>query len=167
MHQALRRIRGIVVAGLLWAIPWALAGGLMAAALFPYTPHPPGVPLALLYAVLTGGVVLGAWGAFVGMAFGVALTFAGRRRTLAELSRKRVAVWGAIAAAVGPVMAGIQGYLSGQHFGFALLPAAVVFAAVGALTAAGHLTLAQRGGSGLDRLAASAGNPAIGPRRDR
>jgi hypothetical protein len=132
-----------------------------------FAPHPAGFNTSLLNAALAGGVVLGAWGAFVGMAFGVALTFAGRRRTLAELSRKRVAVWGAIAAAVGPVMAGIQGYLSGQHFGFALLPAAVVFAAVGALTAAGHLTLAQRGGSGLDRLAASAGNPAIGPRRDR
>ncbi len=93
----MRRVRGIVVSMLLWAVPWTLVGLAIGVALtrmgvvwispFPERLGVPGV-LALIGATI---------GAINGLAFALLMMVAERKRTAETLSVGRVGLWGAIA----------------------------------------------------------------------
>jgi len=85
MKGFLRKLRGILGTGLTWAAGWgALFGGMWAAL---------GSPFGAVLEAVAGGAFLGA---FAGGSFAVILSIAERRRTLGELSLRRVALWGGI-----------------------------------------------------------------------
>jgi hypothetical protein len=122
-----RRVRGAVVMGLTWGVAWFAAG------------------LALLLIVGVGAadvpfpLFFGALGFLAGVAFSGILGVLGRRRRFEHLSLPRVAGWGALG---GLLLAGIVRLAAGPDAEF--LVVAPVFAAAGALSAAGTLALARR-----------------------
>lgn len=85
MRTFLRKLRGIVGTGLTWAAGWGvLFGGIFASL---------GSPLGAVLEAVVGGAFLGL---FAGGSFAIILSIAERRRTLEELSLRRIALWGGI-----------------------------------------------------------------------
>jgi hypothetical protein len=115
-----------------------------------------------LLTVLRLGLVLwGGFGAMNGIAFGVFLMLAERHRTLEQLSRTRVALWGGIGAALFPavlflLIVAIPGFnLLGPgvaHAGFGqFLTSCLINGILGAAVATTHLSLARRLPAGVSR----------------
>jgi hypothetical protein len=144
MHGFLRRIRGIIGTGLTWAAAWiGLGAGLGALAGYPLTHL---VRIALSNSV--GGFIAGA-------SFAVILSVAERRRTLRDLSLKRVALWGAIG---GFLVTSIP-LAFGAPVAFLLGPL-VINGFIGAGLAAGSVAMARR--SEERRLTPGAADPLLG-----
>lgn len=135
MQQWVRRVRGAVGMGLVWAMVWA--------------------PVALLVGLIVdpdGSMDemwpgIGAYPGFLcGVVFSVVLGIAASRRRLEELSVARFAAWGALAG----LMVGSLPFAIGEpRFPFPLWVSAVIL--IGPITllcagsAAGTLALARRG----------------------
>ena len=107
---SLRRLRGLVGASLMWAVLWVPLGILFGVVRYLRTPPsdvfgalevPPRPPALPIIAGSTIGFAV--WGAIVGFIFAVTLLAAERKRTLQQLSARRMALWGAVAAAALPV----------------------------------------------------------------
>ena len=139
MTRWLRRIRGAVVVGLIWAIAWGVGvGGLMEAVVDPHG------RIADIWPA-----VLGIPGFFGGLIFSVVLSIAERKRRFDQLSLPRFGALGAVAGALLGVpavaMLGVNGFI--------IAPLALL----GAASASGTLALARRGdhrdrlGAGEDR----------------
>ena len=135
MKTWMRRIRGAIGMGLTWAGVWFGAGIVLAR--IPGLPDSD-LPFALLFAPL--GFVTGA--IFSGV---IAITEGGDRT--ARLTLPRFAAWGALGGALlsglfvaGAVLGGRNALAEFLLFGPAL-------AAAGAISAAGSLALARRGGT--------------------
>lgn len=128
MKRLLRRIRGIIGTGLTWAAAWiGLGAGIGALA---------GYPLTYLVRIALSNSV----GGFIaGSAFAVILSIAERKRTLADLSLKRVALWG---AAGGLLVTSIP-LAFGAPVAFLLGPL-VINGGIGAGLATGSVFLARR-----------------------
>lgn len=134
MKRWLRRIRGAVGMGLLWAVVWA--------------------PVAVLIGTLIVDPdnsmdemwwMVGALPGFLsGVTFSAVLGMAAGRRRLDELSIARVGGWGAVAG----LLIGILPFLLGDRGGRPVWPLAVVVISsitlLSAASAAGSLALAQR-----------------------
>jgi hypothetical protein len=89
VKNIMRKIRGMVGTGLTWAAAWiGLGAGLGAIAGFPL-----GSLFRLALSNSIGGFVAGA-------SFALILSVAERKKTLNELSLKRVALWGAVGGLV-------------------------------------------------------------------
>lgn len=129
MQKWLRRVRGVVGMGLLWAVGWAGVGGV----------------IELLANVLPGGLLMASavdmWpqtlailGFRRGVVFGVVLGIAGGRRRFEEFSLSQFAAWGAVAGLVLGAVAMAKG-------------AGVVFVGIttllSAVAGAGSLALAR------------------------
>ena len=137
MKNLLRKLRGILGTGLTWAVGWA---GVWAG-LWVVT----GNSLGRMLGAATNGAVLGL---IAGGTFALILSVVERKRTLHDLSLKRVALWGGI---------------GGMALLLAFLPTALEFSAIfggfltsyvvplalngllGAGSAAGSVALARRG----------------------
>ena len=128
MGQIVRRLRGALGMGLLWAFGGALVGGVIEGILNVL----PGSDLWL--GVDMWPAALAIPGFLAGVAFSVVLALAEGRRGFDELRLPRVALWGALG-----------GSLLGAFFGLPLVGVAVLVCTSGAL-AAGTLALARRGG---------------------
>lgn len=85
MKGFLRRLRGIVGTGLTWAIGWAGSTTVFSVIL--------GTPLSRLAGVAATGAI---FGFIAGGTYAVILSIAERRHSLADLSLRRVALWGGI-----------------------------------------------------------------------
>jgi hypothetical protein len=99
----LRRVRGAIVIGLAWALPWWVVGTVMS----PYlrslaNAHP---PRSLGEAILDGSFI--AWYGFLaGVTFSFVLAVAGRRRRFSELTTARMVKYAIASSALlmGPPM---------------------------------------------------------------
>jgi len=139
----MRRLRGILVAAIIWAVVWLPLGHAL-----PWLRRRPldqcvYCPPDFVFRFLT---IWTLWGALSGAIFAVVLATAERRHTLAELSFGRVAVWGAIGSLALPGALTIADLMrsalpSDWRFVFTALGIA---AALGAGCAAGTLALARR-----------------------
>lgn len=128
MTSFLRKLRGIVSIGLTWGTLWGFLmflTGLIIGIVDPDSIDPGESPVVI-------GAILGGMGLVCGALFGILLSVAERRKTIAELSVVRAGVWGAIAAAapllLGP---GPNGMV-------------VILCPLGAAFAAGSVALARR-----------------------
>ncbi len=135
----LRRLRGLAGIALVWSGAWMLAF----------------IPLALytsrhfvsgwLLVVIRETLLCGVWGAASGGMFGAILLTADRRRTLGELSSRRLALWGALGAMLAPLV-----LLANPHSGFAnagplaIGASLVVSAGLGAAAASTTIQMARR-----------------------
>ena len=128
MKQWLRRFRGAIVIGLLWALAWGLIGGFVMEAIV--DPHG---RIADIWPM-----VLGVPGFFGGVIFAMMLGMAEGRRRFDELSLIRFGVWGAVTGA-------LLGVLGGVAIGLSPL-IMVPLTLLGAASATGSLALARRGG---------------------
>ena len=85
MKRFLKRIRGIIGTGVTWALAWVGLGAVVGALV--------GYPVSFLFRIALSNSVSGF---IAGSAFAAILAVAERKHTLADLSLKRVAIWGAI-----------------------------------------------------------------------
>ncbi len=100
MDELLRRIRGILGVSAMWGGLWAVLFAVLFFIIGVFDPDTidPGETLGLL-------VTIGAtFGLVSGVSFAVLLAAAEGRKTLAELSPLRVALWGALATSVLPLL---------------------------------------------------------------
>jgi hypothetical protein len=137
----LRRLRGIAITAILWAIPWALIAGSVAA-------------LAALVLrvranparVFGQGSRIGLyWGLAAGALFASALMLAEQTRGFAGLTRARGALWGALAGIWFPAMIGLAFGVNSLPFMLAGWPAYLMTGAMGALSGLAMVALAGRG----------------------
>ncbi len=129
MKKWLRRIRGAVGMGLIWAVAWFGFGPILLA----------GTSLADL---LFESAVLGAYGFVGGAIFSVVLGIAERRRRFDQMSLPRFAVWGALGGlSVQMVMWLTSPWAAtlGDFWSFS-----IPLALLGAGSSAGSLALARR-----------------------
>ena len=138
MTKWLRRVRGAVVMGVIWALVWGPAAVLLGMAI-----DPDGSMDEMW-------VAIGAIPGFVGGGlFSVVLGIAARRRRFDELSIPRVATWGAVAGllvgllplVIGDPAAGVSRWLLGG-----VVAGSITL--LSAASAAGSLALARRSAQG-------------------
>lgn len=129
MERWVRRIRGAVGVGLSWAAAWFGAGMIL---LVIVGPDAADVPFPLGFGLL---------GFLAGMTFSGILGLAEGRRTFQEMSLPRFALWGALGGFVFSAL-----FVTATGLGaWAYLGLGGLFAASGAVCAAGSLALARRG----------------------
>ncbi len=123
MKKWLRRIRGAVGMGLIWAAGWALVGVLIGLS------WSLGLPMEWFVEVFDAPLpALAIPGFFSGAVFSTVLGIAGRRRRFDELSLPRFGAWGA----VGGLLLGLFPSLVAVSTGAASVAAAAVI--IGTLT---------------------------------
>lgn len=135
MSRWLRKIRGAVLMGIIWALVWAPFGVLIS-----FIVDPDG-------SMDEPWLLIGAYPGFLcGVIFSVVLGIAERNRGVDELPFRRVAAWGAIAGlALGLLPATLiepDGAISKWLLGLAI---AGPMTLLGAGSAAGSLALAKKG----------------------
>ena len=139
-----RQLRAILVIGILWAVIWLPAGILFG--LFRFWVRLDGEPPFSIVVVPYSALMWTLWGATSGVLFAIVLSLAERRGTLADLSKTRVTVWGALGAMTLPavffLLAAISDPDSSWIVGTAL--ALAISAACGAMSSAATLHLARR-----------------------
>lgn len=132
----LRRLRGIVGTGLIWAVGWAgINLGLGVAVILM------GTPLGNLSPIVLAGIIQGF---FAGSAFAVILSITERRHALDELSLQRVALWGGIGGMILLLPAIPFLVPIGSPMNTILVPL-VIDGLIGAGFASGSVALARRG----------------------
>lgn len=158
MKRWLRRIRGAVGMGLVWAVGWAVAGVLIGvmSKLLPF------LPWDSFFEVFDAPLPAFAIpGFFAGAFFSIVLGIAARRRRFHELSLTRFAVWGAVGGlllTLFPFALVAVGLASrgGSDIGTWQIIATISgpFILLSAVSAAGSLKLARMG-EGRESLEAS------------
>ena len=160
MNMLVRRVRGVLVTALVWAVAWLpvglIVGVIRALAIqLPEVWLTPGMRLSIfleIVGVLTLTWMI--WGAISGALFAVLVALLERRREVDTLSSRRTVIWGALGAMALPTT--ILLIVLAEAPGFTLIQPAVwtlsISAAQGAVCAFGTLALAQRG---QNRLAPS------------
>jgi hypothetical protein len=148
MKRWLKRIRGAVGMGLVWAAGWAVAGVLIGVT----SVLLPGLPWGSFFKVFDAPLPAMAVPGFVGgVFFSIVLGIAGHRRRFRELSLPRFAAWGAVGglllilfpfALVAVGLASREGSDTGAWQIIAV--AGVPFILLSAVSAAGSLALARR-----------------------
>jgi hypothetical protein len=153
----LRRLRGILVAALMWAVLWIPLGVAVGLIRYARTPpydlitdvnaplqYPPAFPIV---AQTTLGFVI--WGAVVGLFFAVFLLAGERQRAIHELSTRRFAAWGVVAALALPVvLIGFDWTQSDRiYIGWAFGAILILSAVFGAVCSVGMLRMAKKASS--------------------
>ena len=147
MKGWLRRIRGAVGMGLVWAAGWALVGILIGVT----SNLLPGFPWDSFFEIFDAPLPMLAVPGFVaGALFSIVLGIAGRRRKFDELSLPRFAAWGAVGGLLlslvpATLVAVGLAHLAGESFGLWRLTATigVPLTLLSAASAAGSLLLAR------------------------
>lgn len=143
----LRRLRGVFGSALLWATTWGIAGGLGYAVAGTKWTLEGGRPLsisAVVPYIATGVLFLALYGALSGAAFAVVLTLVERRRTIHNLSIRRIATWGALGGITVLLLNLLAVYLIEGRVPSDTLPVLLIMSLLGAGCAAGSLALARR-----------------------
>lgn len=148
MNKWLRRIRGAVGMGLVWAAGWAVAGLLIGVS----SVLLPGLPWDSFFKVFDAPLpAMAIPGFFAGVFFSIVLGIAGRRRKFSELSVPRFAALGAaggVLLILFPFALVAVGLASreGSDLGAWQIIAAIggPFMLLSALSASGSLVLARR-----------------------
>jgi len=130
VHAVARWLRGALAVGVTWTVLWLAIGVLLWAAFRIFRPDDIGADEGLRVVL----PILGLAGLLSGLGFATLLTLAERRRTLRDLSLRRIAIWGFLGSAAIPTLLGAppgEGWLTGV---------------LGATFAAISVAVARRGG---------------------
>lgn len=116
--RALRIVRGILGTALAFAVPWAVVGGALAAAvdaLWPGASTQGPLPEFYVWVAQSGPVLFGALGGVAGALYGLLLAIAGRRWSFTQLTIGRAISLGAVGGlAVGSALFGAAGAYLGM-----------------------------------------------------
>ncbi len=142
MKKWLRRIRGAVGMGLIWAAAWFGAGVIFLSGLLVFGSPPVGTGLVAVI-VMANSVLLAVFGFVGGTAFSVILGIAEGRRRFDEMS---LPVFAGIGGTVGGLLASVVSLSTGGPFTLSLVGVSGIGAVflLGAGSAAGSLALARR-----------------------
>lgn len=135
----LRRIRGLLGVGVTWGALWGAIGGLIGLVIGLVTGHP-----YLADPIIEWALGMGAYGIVSGIGFGALLSLNEGRRTLRDLSLKRVAFWGVLGSALVPLGFGVLGFFEAGTTLLDVLGAIGVTAALGGTFASGSVAMARR-----------------------
>ena len=127
MRNLLRRIRGAIGMGIIWAFAWGFVGGIPRW-VFGFRADAP------------FGIIFGVLGFMAGVVFSAVLVMAEGRRPFDQMSIRRFAAWGAVG---GLVLAGIFARLASLGAADVLL-VTPAFMLASAACASGSLALAKR-----------------------
>jgi hypothetical protein len=142
MRTFFRRLRGTLGLASLWAAVW-LPTGVLLSLVLGWTGHSLRLP----------SWYLGAWtvlGASSGAVFAMLLALFERRRSLQDLSVRRLSIWGAAAGAALPIAGSLLlvAFVSGLSLSSDAPVVFAVLALLGASSAWATLTIARRGATG-------------------
>jgi hypothetical protein len=134
MNKWLRRIRGAIGMGLIWALAWFTAG---MALLLVVGPDAADVPFPLGFGML---------GFFAGVAFSGVLVLAEGRRGFDQMSLPRFAGWGAVGGLLLSVffVLAVAAFGEGATFILNVVFLGPIFAVTGGVSAAGTLAVARK-----------------------
>ncbi len=102
MNIQLRKLRGVISISLTWGIVWTVIFAVIATIIGIVEPDSidPGEEPVII------GLMGGAFGLVSGLVFGILLALAESGRVIRDLSLTRAAMWGILASAVFPLLAG-------------------------------------------------------------
>ena len=129
MRAFLRKCRGILGVAITWGTIWGLVFALIAFVVGAIDPDSIDPGETRLRVAGMGAV----FGAVSGVVFGILLSVAERKKTLRELSLARVALWGAVATAVYPLLTPVDNRML------------LIVCPIGAALAAGLVAVAKKG----------------------
>jgi hypothetical protein len=146
MQNVLKKLRGILGIGITWAIAWSVLGALLATvqALILASSYPQ-VRGALSGAIALNAIFIGVYGFLTGSLSGAILSIAERRRTIAQLTTRRFALWGGIAGAAIPAANLLLIRILGGGFPNGGAIVTVASSLLGAISAAALLRIARAG----------------------
>lgn len=140
MRQLLRKLRGLLGFGLTWGVAWGAVGAGIGTVIGILNPG----AWALSNPILEWGLGMGMYGFVSGAGFGKLLALVEGRRTLEELSLKRIALWGLLGGVVVPPIFGVLGFFTVGTTLAEVIGAMVVTGVLGGSSAAGTVAIAQR-----------------------
>ena len=139
MTKLLKRIRAVVLMGVMWAVAWLPIGPLI------------GFIVDRDGSMDEPWIAVGALpGLLGGMAFSIVLLIAERRHRFDALTMPRVTAWGALGGLLVGLAPFVLGDRGGRPFEMWLLLIPISITVMGALSAAGSLALAKRSFSFVD-----------------
>lgn len=138
MSKLLRKLRGLLGVGLTWGTLWAGIGAAIGLVIRLVAPPVWGNPIG------EWALGIGLYGVVSGFAFATLLSLREGRKTLLELSLKRVALWGVLGAAAVPLVFAALGTLGGTTTAVDILESMLVTASLGGAFAAGSVAIARR-----------------------
>ena len=152
MKDLLRRLRGLLGVGVTWGSLWAGIGAGIGLAVGVFSPGAWG----LATTIFDWTVGMGLYGLVSGMGFGAVLSVTEGRRTLQELSLRRVAVWGVLGSAAVPLLFGALGTFAAGTTVVDVVQAILVTGTLGGIFAPAGVAAAKRAevaaGPDLDAL---------------
>jgi hypothetical protein len=137
MDDEIRRLRGLVGVGTTWGVAWATIGALIGLVVGVVSPE------TVAGSVVEWALGLGAYGLLSGVGFGGLLAYHESRKTVAELSPGRAALWGVLGAVLVPILFGLFGFFEIGTTPADVLEAMAVTAALGGTFAAGSVAIAR------------------------
>lgn len=140
MKKLLRKLRGLLGFGLTWGGLWAIIGagfglvhGLIEPGIWQWA-NP----------ILEWAVGMGLYGAVSGIGFGALLSLGEGRRSLLDLSLRRVAVWGVLGAAAVPLFFNMLGMFGAGTTAVDIIQAILLTSALGGTFAPASVAMARR-----------------------
>jgi hypothetical protein len=140
MTKLLQKLRGLLGVGFTWGTLWAGIGAGIGVAIGVVHPE----VWTWTNPIFEWAVGMGLYGLVSGVGFGTLLTLREGRKTLADLSLRRTALWGLIGGAVVPLLFGAAGLFPAGTTLFDVLGAIGVTGFLGGTFASGSVAIAKR-----------------------
>ena len=140
MKKLFQKLRGVLGVGLTWGTLWAGIGagiGLVIGIVRPEL-------WAFRNPIFEWALGMGLYGVMSGVGFGALLTLREGRKTIQDLSLRRVALWGVLGAAAVPLLFGAMGTFAAGTTVVDVLEAILVTASLGGTFAPASVAIARR-----------------------
>lgn len=140
MGNLIRRIRGLAGVGITWGALWAVIGAGVGLAIGIISPS----AWDWTNPILKWAFGIGVYGVVSGVGFATLLSLKEGRRTLLDLSLRRVALWGVLGSAAVPLLFSVMGLLPPGTTMVEILGAVAVTGFMGGTFAPGSVAIARR-----------------------
>ena len=135
-----RKIRGMLGVGVTWGAAWGIIGAGVGAVMGVVSPE----LWTFANPIAAWALGMGVYGMVSGMGFAAVLSLTEGRRTLDQLSVKRVALWGVLGSAAVPLLFGALGLFGVTVTAVDVLQAIAVTGGLGGVFASGSVALARK-----------------------
>ena len=159
MNKIFQKARGLLGVGLTWGTLWAGIGAGIGLAIGIVRPE----LWAFRNPVFEWALGMGLYGIVSGVGFGALLTLREGRKTILDLSLRRVALWGVLGAAAVPLFFGAAGLFEAGTTAFDVVQAMLVTASLGGTFAPATVAIARQAelSTGEERKALSKESPLL------